>query len=317
MLSALKFVQGAVARKDFVAALTHFRIKDNQVQGYNGTLSLCGPIPLDLECMPKATQFIKAIQTCRETISMHLTQTGRLSIKSGAFKVLVDCVNEGFPEFQPEGEEVALKGSILDALKVLKPFIAEDASRQWARGILLRGQSAFATNNIVVVEKWLGHTMPVDINIPQAAVTEILRIGEDPTSMQVTDNSVTFHFSGHRWLRTQLYSTQWPDLDKLLSTKAYPVPFPDGFFEALEDLHPFENKLGQCHLNPGKMSTEASDDLGGSSVDVPAQSATGIYSLGQLRELKGVADQIDFTCYPKPCIFYGDKIRGAIVGMRA
>ncbi len=45
MLSALKFVKGAVSTKDYVPALTHFQIKGGRVTGYNGKLSLSSPIP--------------------------------------------------------------------------------------------------------------------------------------------------------------------------------------------------------------------------------------------------------------------------------
>ena len=97
MLSSLKFVQGAVAKKDFVPALNHFRIEGGRVKGYNGMIALCGPIDLDLSITPKALEFTKAIQACTDTISLHITPAGRLSIKSGRFKAFVDCLDEAFP----------------------------------------------------------------------------------------------------------------------------------------------------------------------------------------------------------------------------
>ena len=317
MLKALKFVQGAVARKDFVNALTHFRIRDGQIMGYNGALSLSCPIPLDINCMPKATPFIKAIQTCREeTTSMHLTPSGRLSIKSGAFKVLVECIDEGFPDIEPEGDVVKVEGSIQNALKILEPFIAEDASRPWARGILFRGRSAFATNNVVLMEKWVGHHIPIDLNIPRAAVVELLRIGEEPVDIQVTHNSATFHFTGHRWLKTQLYSTEWPDLSKVLDKDFVPEPFPAGFFEALEDMAPFSNKLRQVFLTEGRMQTEQTDEQG-AQVEVAGIKHKGLFNLDLLLGLKGTAEVIDLSSYPRPCLFTGNGVRGCIIGMRS
>ena len=41
MLAELKFVQGAVAKKDFIPSLTHFEIKDGMIKGLNGSLALC------------------------------------------------------------------------------------------------------------------------------------------------------------------------------------------------------------------------------------------------------------------------------------
>jgi hypothetical protein len=40
-----------------------------------------------------------------------------------------------------------------------------------------------------------------------------------------------------------------------------------------------------------------------------------VFNLKQLQKLETVATTIDFSLYPRPCIFYGDLIRGAIMGM--
>lgn len=315
MLDALKFVQGAVAKKDYVQALTHFHIADGLIKGYNGSLALCSPIDLNLEIVPKAQPFIKAIQTCKDTVQLNMTPAGRLSIKSGGFKAFVDCLDEKPMDIAPEGQLVQLDGNLLKALKVLNPFIAEDASRPWARGIMFRGPSAFATNNVALVEYWLGYTFPVEVNIPKPAVQELLRIGEEPTGIQVCENAVTFHFEGNRWLRTQCYSTNWPDMGKVLNREANPQDFPTGFFEALTDLAPFVDELGRIFMLGTRMTTTPADGLG-ASTDLKGLPEQGIYHIKQLQLLEGIAHKIDLAQYPAPCLFYGDKLRGAIVGMR-
>jgi len=35
-----------------------------------------------------------------------------------------------------------------------------------------------------------------------------------------------------------------------------------------------------------------------------------------LNLLNGNANSIDWSAYPSPCMFFGDRLRGAIVGMR-
>lgn len=315
MLDALKFVQGAVAKKDFVQALTHFHIAGGFIKGYNGSLALCSPIDLDLDITPKAAPFIKAIQTCKDTVQLNMTPAGRLAIKSGAFKAFVDCTEEAYPDVEPEGETLELDGALLKALKQLNPFIAEDASRQWARGIMFRGPSAFATNNVTLIEYWLGYNFPVEINIPQPAVRELIRIGEEPTKVQVCENSVTFHYKSGRWLRTQAYSTKWPDMGKVLNRESVQHPFPEGFFEALGDLLPFSDDLERVYFLGDKMATSPAEGLG-ASVALPELPSEGIFHIKQLQLLQGLAESIDFTQYPGPCLFYGDKIRGAVVGMR-
>lgn len=318
MLSSLKFVQGAVAKKDFVPALAHFRIQDGLVKGFNGSLALCGPIDLDLSVTPKALPFIKAIQACQDTIALHVTDSGRLSIKSGRFKAFVDCIQEEFPDIQPEGDTIPLDGGLLKVLKKLSPFIAEDASRPWARGILFRGQSAYATNNVVIIEHWLGYTFPVEINVPKSAVAELLRINEEPESMQVTSNSVTFHFSNRRWLRSQTYSLDWPDISKVLDREAAPGEYPETLFTSIHDcLIPFLEEDGGIYFKEdGSITTSYAEGVG-AAVQFEPFGAAGKYNAEQFMLLEGVAERIDLSSYPAPSMFYGDKVRGAIVGMRS
>ncbi len=314
MLNELKFVQGAVAKKDFVPVLAHFRIADGKVKGYNGQLGLCSPINLDLTATPKAVPFVRAIQACQDAISIHMTDTGRMAIKSGRFKAFIDCISEPYPEIEPEGEEVILGGKLLDAIKTVSPFIAEDASRPWARGILFRGQSAYATNNVVIVEKWLGFDFPVEVNVPKSAIVELLRIGEEPERLQVTDTSITFHFSGGRWLRTQTYDLNWPNISKVLDRPASPVDCPDGLFEAITDLTHFVGENGAITFSEDGSIATSSVEGQGASVSVSPFGAVGIYNLEQMKLLTGVVKQLDFTS--SPAMFFGDGLRGAIVGMR-
>ena len=319
MLAELKFVQGAVAKKDFVPALTHFVIEGGTVRGYNGMLALCSPIPFDIECKPKAESLVKAIANCSETVQLALTPAGRLSVRSGKFKAFVDCHPDVHtPHIMPEGDIVVIDGSaLLKGLKTVYPFIGDDASRPWSNGVLLLGQSAFATNNITLVEYWVGTSFPTPINIPRAAIKELLRVNEPPESVQMTDSSISFHFSGGRWLRTQLFETKWPDLAKVLNRESHPVPLNPKLFEALETVKAFTDKSGRIVFRgDGKIATH-DDEAEGAGYEVEDFNHTGVYNIEMLKLLEGPCDKIDWSPYPNPCMFFGDRLRGAIIGMRS
>lgn len=318
MLEALKFVHGAVARKDYKPELTHFRIHNKQVKGFNGSLAICSPIPLDLDICPKATQFVKAIDACTDTISMHINKNNKLVIQSGNFKSFVDCVDPiGFPDISPEGKNIVLGDSLLPALEYLEPFIAEDASRPWARGILFDGESAFATNNIVLVQYWLSFKFPFRVNIPASAVRELLRIGENPVRMQVTENRIVFHYKDNRWLATQLCNVPWPDAIKILN-EAPPSdqkPFPVGFWEAIDQVIPFCDETNRLYFHGERMSTSQTPELAGSCVEIECE-PTGCYNGKHLSNLRHIAKTIAFAAYPAPVSFFGDRCRGILVGIR-
>lgn len=318
MLQSLKFVQGAVSRKDYVAALTYFRVEAGRVTGYNGKMCLSAPIALPENCCPKADQFVKAIEACNETVELHMTKAGKLAIRSGPFKAFVETIGlEDYPPIAPEGVAVAIEGELLPALRQLYAFSAEDASRPWAAGVLLNGNSGFATNNVLLAECWLGYYFPFRVILPRFAVKEILRIGEEPVGLQLTANSATFHYEGNRWLRTQLVDGEWPDVERMFAAMPHPnqvTEVPQGLFAALETLQDFMDEQMRAFLLGDRVATALED---GASVEVAGVPGSGVYNLRMLRLLDGVAQRVGFGAYPAPVPWYGDKIRGMLAGMRA
>lgn len=317
MLSELKFVQGAVAKKDLLPALTHYRIEGGTVRSFNGSLALCSPIPFDIDCTPKAAPFFKAIQNCSETVVLKLTPTGRLNVRSGSFNAYIDCVQDETPHVLPEGNITTIDGvALLTAFKTLQPLIGDDASRPWSNGVLLRGQSAFATNNVVMAEFWVGSTFPIECNIPRDCIAEMLRIKEAPHSIQSTENSITFHYSGDRWIRTGLLSTQWPDVSKHLSKESNPKPINPLLFKALETIEPFSDSFGRAYIYRGVVSTNLEQGEG-AKFEIPDLDFEGVYQIRMLQLVGSVATTVDFSFYPEACFFFGDRLRGCFIGLRS
>jgi len=316
MLSELKFVMGSIAKKEFIPALTHFAIENGTVRGYNGVLAICSPIAFDIKCNPKADPLIRAIGNCEDTVQMSMTPGGRLSIKSGKFKAFIDCVDGDTPHVMPSGEHVAIDGAaLLQAFKVIYPVIGDDASRPWSNGVLLLGQSAFATNNVVLVEYWTGAEVPHPINVPRAAIKEMLRVNEPPTSIQMDANSITFHYSENRWIRTQLLETKWPDLRKVLDRPSDAKPVDERIFAAMDVIKPFCDKMGRVFFQPGRVCTHT-DESEGAGYEIEGFDHSGVYAFDMLQSIRDVVKTVDWSAYPNPCMFFGERLRGAIIGMK-
>jgi DNA polymerase III sliding clamp (beta) subunit (PCNA family) len=315
MLDSLRFVQGAVSKKDFRPELTHFRISNGAVRGYNGTIALSSPIPLDIACNPQAEPLVKAIQACQENVAISLLPTGRLSIKSGAFRAMVACLSDAKFETFPEGDYFEINGTnLLKGLETIAPFLGSDASRPWGMSALLLNQSVFATNNVIVVEYWLGFDFPVFCSIPKLAIQELLRIGLPPIAIQASATSVTFHFGEDKWLRTQLFDCKaWPDLHKILDKDSAAHSVDKTIFEACRTVRPFADKIGMIYFTDGQAHTHL-DTEQGAQYQIVEQIPDSAYNLDMLLSLENVVKEIDFSTYPKPCLFYGDNLRGAIIG---
>jgi DNA polymerase III sliding clamp (beta) subunit (PCNA family) len=315
MLAELKFVQGAVAKKDFIPAITHFAISNGTVRAYNGVIALSTPIACNLNCTPKAVPMVQAISKCVDTISLSITATGRLAIKSGNFKAYIDCIENTDSHLEPEGERVEINGTeLLKGFKAVQAFIGNDASRAWTNGVLLKGQSLFATNNVCLVEYWLGDSFPIVVNIPRSAIAEIIRINEAPKYCQIAKDSISFHYGEGKWIRSQLYESEWPDLAPILNCASNPIAIPNELFIGLDNIKPFCNDYAQVFLSSKGVSTSLEDNEGATfEIDWPHRDS--IYSVNMLKLLDGIATTADFE-RDGAAMFFGERLRGAIIGMR-
>jgi hypothetical protein len=322
MLDALRFVATAVAKKDYIPELTHFKIKDGRVTGFNGVLALSSDIDVDLNIQPAAAKLLTAIRACSGVISLHMTAGGRLSVRSGKFKSFVDCLPDDAATFvQPVGETIELGEQFLPGIKAISPLMGIDASRPWSMGVKLQGQSMFATNNVMLAEYWHGTTLPIDVVIPAQAINELIRINECPSRVQIEPNSISFWFGDKRWLRTGLLQgDMWPidRMSELLSqVEGEQIAIPEGFAEAVDTMKPFLGEHGSVYVTPNAMATSKNEGEG-SSIDIvlPGIGEMQAYHHRQLELLTKVAKTIDWTTYPRPCMFRGERMRGALVGQK-
>jgi len=282
---------------------------------------------LAIDCQPLAAPFISAIAACErlEAVpSLSLQSSGRLRIVAGKFRVNIECSPDDFPHYLPEGQYIDLQPGLLKAFEILEPFVGEDASRPWARGVLIRDGSAFATNNVVIGQYWLGWKFSFDMNIPDECIREVIRVRKEPTGISASDRSVAFHYDDGRWIRTQLLTTSWPSIEPVLDRPATAIAIPPDFFDGLDYLEPYCDDNRSVHFkNNRTLSTHVQDELGATfELDTPLGDAAlrGRYNIDQLRHLAKTVGVCDFSLYPAPALFYGSGdlsvFRGAIVGMR-
>ena len=315
MLETLNFVRGAVAKKDFIPALTHFHIKNGIIQSANGVMTLSSPINIDLAAAPRAVDFIKVIKACKKETSLHMTPAGRLAVKSGTFKAFVPCSEDEYPHTQTKGVHYPVPENFLDVIKVLAPFMADDASRPWANGMLFKGKSVYVTNNILFVQKWLNIPFPVEANIPKAAIKEIIRIKENPQTIQLDENKLTLHFSNGRWLQTSLNKLDWPNIDSVLDKESNQMPIFPSLKKTVEEISPFVDDMGRVFFEDGIITTTKEAEEG-VKFGIESQEYVGCYNVKQVENMLSVATSVDFSCYPAPSLFFGTQLRGAVVGIR-
>jgi len=317
MIETLQFVRGAVAKKDLIPVLTHFRIYDGRIQGGNGRLSIDAPCPelAGMDITVPAERFLKAVDACDGEPKLKITDGGKLSITRKKFRALLPLGDpNAFPLGTPDGKQVAHDGEFLTALRRLRQFVGEDASRPWACGILLKDGYAYATNNIIICRTpchWGCLLEP--INLPSFAVDELLRINQEPDSIRVTDTAIMFGY-GDSWLKTQLFDLNWPEIDRFFDTKAT-AKVPAKLQDAITKILPFcpDPKFPAIRFGPDGVSTIDGDMMAEvSGIELPE----ACFRAEPLMMVLDVATHIDFYCFPNPSPWRGKNLEGMMVGVK-
>lgn len=316
MLDELKFVMGAVGKTDMVSAMTHFCIEAGQVRATNGRIAIGSPIACDLDIRPKADQMVAAIAHCEDTITLNMTAAGFLRVKSGRFAVSVPCSPDPHHYPRPEGLASPLDGvKLREALAVLKPFMADRrAPQDYAKGVGLRGKSAFATNGHAVGEYWIGSAFPRDVIIPYDTVIELLRVKDAPKYMQIDDRSITFHYERGRWIRTALIAAKFPDVSALFEkVEGNWKPMGEEVFTVAKKLKKFVGEDGSMYMDRGNFRTQL-DTNEGAKIDFDFADDIYRLKLNDLLDLDGLVNEIEFHDYKsnKPLFFRGGMFRAAV-----
>lgn len=321
MLDALKFVKGSVSKDNKLKPeLNHFRIERGRISGLNETFMLSAPIATDVEATPKGSDFAKAVERCKSTVTLY-NDAGKLVVKSGRLTVRIDCTTEPFPALQPEGHSFWIAPHFVDMCKKLIPFITKDNTRAWARGALLSSMEGLgavltATDNVALVQAYLGpeYVPPLNCVIPEPTLRELVRIGECPKYATVSPRSITFVYEGDRWLCSVLLPNDWPSLTKFFGQcDLYKDVTPD-FWEAIESVMPFTDDNDTILFDPGCIRTSV-DLKSGASIEGEFPSSKGAVSGKYLTKIRPLVTQIAFDEWPKPMHFRGDYIRGVFAGM--
>lgn len=319
MRKVLNFVKGAVSTKDLIPVLTNFHFYAGRVQGGNGRITI--DAPLDIGCVDTtvpAVPFLRATDACDGQPELSITEAGRLMVRRGKFKSSLPLSPpESFPRSEPTvcGSSLYDFEDMLRALKTIRPFVGEDASRPWVCGVLLKDGYMYATNNVVMARIPFSKARNgYAINLPSFAVDEILRINEVPTSIEYDDVSMTLHY-GDRWLRSHLFDAAWPDVEKFFAEVAL-QPVPAGLLEAVEKVLPFcpDAKFPVIRLSAEGVHT--ADGEMSAQVDTCALPASK-FRAEILTLVLAHATAIDLSKYPAPIPFSGmHGLRGVLVGIK-
>lgn len=327
---SVKFVQGAVDAGLFLPVLKNFAIKDNAIQGTNDVVTLNAAIDLPgVDVCVDAQRFLRAIaasdaQKTQPTITQ--TSTGGLAIKAGRFRAAIPSHADTteFPWSTPDGDAYLLSNpeKFIRALRIVRPFIGKDATRPWSMGVLLREGILYATNNIILVAIDTDETELPSLTLPISAVDELVRVHTSlnivPKRLTAAEQSVTWFYAKHWWLKTRLIATDWPDVAKMLESarKTKLKPVPPTLRDAYSLIKASVLDTTPVFIKNNVLRTSVMSDTDYSAVeDVGA--ADACTTAATLELVLSVATHIGFDKYPDNIPFARKTADTHLVGMMA
>jgi len=310
LLDALKFI--AIAQDSEGSNFqTHCRIYGGTITASNGGITAGMYIDEVLQCAPHTKTLIAALEKCKESIVMTLLDSGRLAIKSGKFAPKVPCLPVS--DLQPPQPDSPVANITDDIKKALAACIAvaKDGEAPPACGVLLKANTAVATDRHIVVEAWHGIDLP-PVFLPRQSAAAVANCSKPLKSFGFSDTSATFFFEDNSFIKTQLFENTFPDYERFLNAQTTPYPLPAGFFEAVETVAPFCDKF-VFFDNGNAMSHKNADEATLYEIaGVPDRTA---FSLDQLKILRAHMADVQFKVGDRQMTYFfsADKmVRGAI-----
>lgn len=314
----VKLVRSVVSDRDLIPVMTHFHMYDFRLQGSNGKLTLDAPWPEFSREEPiniPAEPFVRAFEAMDDP---HMAIKDEfLHINEKRMRVKIPLNLELYPVCRRPEDWDPMDNSILDAVRIIRSFISDDASRPWACGAMYSDGYLYATNNIVIVRTpWeMGSLSDVkSFTLPGFGIDQLIRCNRDITGIHVRDSAIGFELEGDVWMESVRYTEQWPEVAKYFDNVDWKkIPKLSGEEkDIVEKLLPFvpDKRHPVIKFDGNTISTME----GAMEAAVETNCGHGAFHSTPLLEVLGHATRMDFEEFPK-VPFMGPKVQGVIAGV--
>lgn len=317
ILTALKFCELS-SREIGTPNQTHLRLSNHWAVATDGVISTGHKIDADLEACPHTSTLLKALSKCSQQTAITQLGDGRLSIKSGRFQTFIPCLADMVigPQITPDPPCANINPAVFYALKAVGVIAKENAQRIMLASVMLRSGSAVATDSKILMEIWHGIDLP-SLLIPKTFIAVISKIEKIPTYFGFSPTSATFYFDDESWIKTQLYSEQWPDIDSVLNTPANHWEIPIGLSEAVNLIANMAQENRHIYIGPDTVRTHPDLETG-TIYEVQGPLPQICLNIDHLQIALSYANSVDFTAGERNdiTVFYGTNFRAMLTNIK-
>ncbi len=316
MKEAVKKVRAALSKQGIVAHLTYYLVKDGYITANNGRMTAAAPFPSKHTFLVPGEDLESLISRFDGEIILTVGEA-KISFASGRMRGSIQTIPEDTIYYPPPEPDLYVKPptEFLPALRRVRPFISDNATREWALCAALQEDRILASNNITLVRATCPGLPPGETLLPCWAVDFLLSSSAQLTGYQLHPNAACFKWDDGTWMRSQLMDCGFPSqVDELLSKIVRPP------IEITHEWRTAYNKM--AGLSEDKIDLHADKMTGQhglTEVEYEVKSPTpegGVSSWNPtyLTSVIETATHWDPTVWPAPAPFVGPGISGLICG---
>lgn len=319
LLASLEFI--SLIKKD---SDTSALFRGGQLVATDNVVTVGIPVSTDLNACPHLEKTVAALRICGQSFDITQLPEGAIAIKGGSFRARIPCISADLAPaapIMPDQGMYAIDSRFTAALSGVAAIATENATRLVETTILCRNGTVVASDGKIILEIYHGIAFP-QIILPKHAATLLAKTKKEPKLFGVGYNqeqqisSITFHFEDGSWLKSQLYTQGWPDIDRVLAANDFVIEaLSSDFFDACANIGTFAEDGKAILLDKTTIKTSG-DTEGASQVLGTAMSITAAFNPTYIKFLSNYVDKIGYSERARALFFFGDTARAALMTMR-
>jgi hypothetical protein len=324
LLKALEFVS-VVPSRSYSVASAHVSLAGKMAVKSDGILSAGHPIAEELNVCPQFERLKVALKTCGSAVTITELDSGRLRIKGDKLSALVPCFDPtDYSPVVPDAVQAAIDDRLKASLAICGSLASENGQHYTQASVCLEAWICTGTNRQVVMQHRHGIDLPPHMVLPKVFTAAVVKTPAPLSGFGFSwaadfshVNSVTFWFEGGAWIKTQCFADRWPieQLNSILNVTSHPVDVLPGFFEGVATVGEFAD-TPWVYLKDGAISSHEDIETG-AQFEVKGLQGGSAYGKANVKLIAPFAKTMDLTTYREKAFFFGDDMRGCIMGVGA
>lgn len=307
-LEAIYFV-GTALKEQGTPYETHVYLNNNWAIANNGVLAVGCPISWPSMATPNYSLFAAALSKCGLDWEIAALD-GKLRISQGKFRAFIPCCDPITIVLPTIDQPIAaINNNFRTGIEKVSMLANDNGQSIIEASILMNGQSLIGTDRTIIIEYWHGCDLPPGLALPKAFAVALGKISKNLKAFGFSPNSATFYFEDNSWIKTQLFSDSWPDVNAIMNRGSNPLPIPKGLFDAVKTIESFSPD-NLVHFDAGILRSHSNSDTG-ASFEVQGLVKGPIFNIKYLKLIEGLATSIDFFA-GNAAMFFGESCRGAV-----